>query len=581
MEGVASRVLRFQAGRLFRRFERAAQDPGAAQAETLLAKIRRNGESDFGRERGLGGVRSVEDFRRALPVADYSAFEPYIERAKRGEPRALVGGGERLVMFAVTSGTYSRPKYIPVTETFLREYQFGWHVWGHAVSVEHLPALEHKALRIVSSANESTTESGIPCGAISGLTAERLPGVMRRRFVPPAEAAGVKHAASRYYLTGRIAAGGRVSMIVSANPSSVLSVVHAVDENREGIVRDIRDGTVGDSWEIPGEIRERVRPFLVPDPERARALEELITRTGRLLPKDYWPDLRLVGNWKGAGCGLMLGRYGEYFGEVPVREIGLLASEGRMSIPVRGDEGSSGVLDILSHFFEFIPEEEIESRSPTVLLAQELQSGRNYYILLTTSSGLYRYNIMDLVRVSGFFGKTPEIEFLGKGHAFSSMTGEKVSEFQVVQGVREARDRMDGAESRGSGWKGLSNGCVFSPMSGDPCGYSLAAEREKGCTRESWREFLRRFEEHLGSINVEYRSKRDSGRLAGPVLHVVRPGTFDGMKQKHLAETGGCGEQYKHRFLVGEVDYWKRLPVEETVRLGEEDAETLRKRLRT
>jgi hypothetical protein len=112
-------------------------------------------------------------------------------------------------------------------------------------------------------------------------------------------------------------------------------------------------------------------------------------------------------------------------------------------------------------------------------------------------------------------------------------------------------------------------------MSGDPCGYSLAAEREKGRAKESWREFLRRFEEHLCSINVEYRSKRDSGRLASPVLHVLRPGTFDGMKEKHLAEMGGRSEQYKHRFLVGEVDYWKRLPVEETVRLNQEDAETL------
>ena len=567
VEAVSSRVLRWKARKQFLRFERATRDPGGTQARTLLAKIRRNADSDFGREHGLGSVRCVEDFRRALPVADYPAFEPYIERAKRGESGALLGGGERLVMFAVTSGTYSRPKYIPVTETFLREYQFGWHVWGAAVAERHLPALAHKVLRIVSPANESTTEGGVPCGAISGLTAETLPGVIRRRFVPPVEVAGVRHAPSRYYLTGRIAAANRVSMIVSANPSSVLSAVRAADENRERVVRDVHDGTVDDSWEIPGEVLDRARPWLEPDPDRARALEDVITRTGRLLPKDYWDDLRLVGNWKGGGCGLTLARYGEYFGDVPVREIGLLASEGRMSIPVGGDEGASGVLDVLSHFFEFIPEEEIESRRPTTLLAQELVSGHKYYILITTSSGLYRYNIMDLVRVTGFFGKTAEIEFLGKGHAFSSMTGEKVSEFQVVEGVKEARRRLDGIRDR----------CIFSPMSGDPCGYSLAVEKENGCRAESWREFLGRFEERLRSINVEYRSKRDSGRLGSPVLHVVKAGTFDGMKEKRLAEMGGRGEQYKHRFLVGEVDYWKGLPVEETVRLDEEDAETLRR----
>jgi hypothetical protein len=164
---------------------------------------------------------------------------------------------------------------------------------------------------------------------------------------------------------------------------------------------------------------------------------------------------------------------------------------------------------------------------------------------------------MDLVRVTGFFAKTPEIEFLGKGHCFSSMTGEKVSEFHVVEGVKEARSRL----------RHVSDTCVFSPMAGDPCRYSLAVEREEGCPAESWRAFLRRFEERLCEINVEYRSKRDSGRLGSPVLHLLRSGTFDAMKQKRLADMGGRTEQYKHRFLVGEIDYWKNLPVEETVHL--------------
>jgi len=553
---LSSKVLQFKARRLFRRFERAAHDPRKAQEETLLKKIRRNRDSDFGRANDFRSIRSVADFRKSLPVADYSAFEPYIERVKRGDTRALFGPGERLLMFAVTSGTYSRPKYIPVTETFLKEYEFGWHVWGHRVAVSNLPALEHKVLRIVSPWNESYTEAGIPCGAISGLTAEMLPSLIRRRYVPPPEVAAVKHTPSKYYLTGRIAVASRVSMISSANPSSVLSVVRTVDENRERIVREIHDGTVDDSWEIPLELRERLRGWLSPCPERARTLEDIIRSTGRLLPKDYWPELRLIGNWKGASCALYLARYPECFGEVPVREIGLLASEGRMSIAL-SDDGSSGVLDVLSHFFEFIPEEEMESTDPTVLLAHELEEHRNYFILLTTSSGLYRYNIMDLVRVTGFFAKTPEIEFLGKGHYFSSMTGEKVSEFQVVQALKQARTRLPH----------VSDTCVFSPMLGDPPGYSLAVENQDGCPGQSWRQFLRRFEDELCSGNVEYGSKRDSARLGGPVLHLLKPGTFDRMKEKRLAEMGGRTEQYKHRFLVSEVDYWKTLPVEETVNL--------------
>jgi hypothetical protein len=571
---LSSKLLQFKARRLFRRFERAAHDPEKAQAESLLAKIRRNRDSCFGADHDFHGIRSVADFRKSLPVADYSVFEPYVERVKRGELRAMFGGRERLLMFAVTSGTYSRPKYIPVTRTFLGEYEFGWHVWGHMVALTRLPALTHSVLRIVSPSNESYTSAGIPCGAISGLTAEMLPRLIRRKYVPPCDVAAVRHAPGKYYLTGRIAVACRVSMITSANPSSVLSVVRSVDENREKIVRDLHDGTVDDSWEIPAELRDRLGPWLRPCPQRARALEDIITRTGRLLPKDYWPELRLIGNWKGASSALYLVHYGEYFGDVPVREIGLLASEGRMSIAL-SDETSSGVLDVLSHFFEFIPEEEMESTSPTVLLAHELEPDRNYYILLTTSSGLYRYNIMDLVRVTGFFAKTPEIEFLGKGHYFSSMTGEKVSEFQVVEGVKQARHAYDGqARTRP---EHVSDACILSPMLGDPCRYSLAVESRDGCPDQSWRQFLRRFEERLCSINVEYRSKRNSGRLGAVVLHLLKPGTFDAMKEERLTEMGGRTEQYKHRFLVSEVDYWKKLPVEQTVSLeGEKQTGGLR-----
>ena len=68
-----------------------------------------------------------------------------------------------------------------------------------------------------------------------------------------------------------------------------------------------------------------------------------------------------------------------------------------MTIPLR-DDTSCGMLDYVHHYYEFIPEQEIDSANPTVLEAHELQPGGNYFILLTTSAGLYRYDIHDVVR---------------------------------------------------------------------------------------------------------------------------------------------------------------------------------------
>ncbi len=89
------------------------------------------------------------------------------------------------------------------------------------------------------------------------------------------------------------------------------------------------------------------------------------------------------------------------------------------------DGTPSGVLDVTSHVFEFIPEEEGDRPNPTVLAAHELQEGRTYYILLTTAYGLYRYNIFDVVRCTGYFNKTPLVEFLSKGANFAISPGKR------------------------------------------------------------------------------------------------------------------------------------------------------------
>src|SRR5205085_823345 len=118
-------------------------------------------------------------------------------------------------------------------------------------------------------------------------------------------------------------------------------------------------------------------------------------------------------------------------GAMPVRDVGLIASEGRMTIPM-ADRTPSGILDVTTHYFEFLPEEEADSANPVVLSAHEVQEGRTYYILPTTAFGLYRYHIHDLVRVTGFHNRTPLVEFLSKGAHFANITGEKLSEYHVA-----------------------------------------------------------------------------------------------------------------------------------------------------
>ena len=208
---------------------------------------------------------------------------------------------------------------------------------------------------------------------------------------------------------------------------------------------------------------------------------------------------------------LYLRDFPEYFGATPIRDIGLLASEGRMSIPLE-DGTPAGLLDVTANFFEFIPIEEHESRTPTVFRAEQLEIGREYFIVATNSAGFYRYDIGDVIRVTAYAGPTPIIEFLHKGLHTSSLAGEKLTEQQVVMAFERARREVGFDSAR----------FVLAPRWDDPPWYRLHVELNTGQDPMSAR-LADRMDTALLSLSVEYASKRKSLRL-GPIRgHLVRP----------------------------------------------------------
>ena len=108
------------------KFDDATWDPRAAQEAKLLELMERNAGSDYGKEHGFADVRSIEDYRSAVPQNTYETLEPYIERTLRAEKNVLTADDP--LMFATTSGTTGSAKYIPVTPSYLHEYSHGVHV---------------------------------------------------------------------------------------------------------------------------------------------------------------------------------------------------------------------------------------------------------------------------------------------------------------------------------------------------------------------------------------------------------------------------------------------------------------------
>jgi hypothetical protein len=548
IDRIVAAAVYHHARRAYRRFRHAAANATGVQQRVLLRRLALNADSDFARDHHFDRIRNYRDFVANVPVLDYEYYKPYIEQTKQGRTHALLGSRQRLLMFALTSGTTDQPKFIPVTKAFLRDYRSGWTVFGVKMFMDHRDAVLRPILQVTSPMDEFTTDAGTPCGAITGLMAATQKRLVRRYYASPLEAAHVADATAKYYTIMRLAIPRDVAFIITANPATQLRLASVADEYRDLLIRDIHDGSLTQRLPIDPHIRNRLEPYLQPAPKLARRLQRLVAEHNALLPRHYW-RLSFLANWIGGTLSLYLRQLPRYFGNLPVRDIGLLASEGRMSVPLT-DGTPAGVLDFQHNFFEFIPADQIDSSKPDVLRSGELQIDQEYFVLLTTASGLYRYDIRDRVRVVDYLSQAPVIEFLHKGAHVSSMTGEKLTERQVVHAVQRLSQQL-----------GLTiESFVLAPRWDDPPFYRLHVETAHLPPNVSGDHLCRQLDDALGQANIEYRSKRHTARL-GPVQLNLLPDGCLAQLDRQTSQRRGRAEQFKHQFLYTTPDADDHFPL--------------------
>jgi GH3 auxin-responsive promoter len=532
--------------RRFRRFESRLCNARRVQRQLLFAWLRRCKSTRFGREHGFSEIRSVEDYRRRVPLAGYSAFEPYIDAIGRGETNLLFPAEERVRRFTITTGTTGVPKLNPVTPTWLRRYRRAWNLWGGKMLADHPEKVGGKIMQIIGSWDMGRTPAGIPISMVSALLSRSQHPLARRFFAVPADVTDIPDPTARYYATMRLSIAEQIGLIVLMNPGSLLRLVKLADEHREALIRDIHDGTLSSAIPISSATRSRLAPYFSrPNPRRARTLEQIVSRTGRLYPKDYWPN-PIIACWLGGTAGYQARYFAEFFGDAPLREQGLVSSEGRHTIPIE-DTRPQGVLSIETGFYEFVPAAEVDSRAPNVLEGYELEPDRDYSLVMTTHSGYFRYQIGDLVRCRGFVGEAPLLEFLQKSGRCGDLEGEKVTEHQFLAAVAGAAKDMS-----------LTIGpCSAVPLRADNGrpGYAFLIEQVDVPAPEVAGRFLASIDRRIMQDNFLYSARRREGVLDAPQLWRLPTGTWDALMQTEISRRGTGDAQYKHPGLVTDASW--------------------------
>lgn len=538
---LARLVLPFAMRRIQARYRapllRLAQDPSKAQWALLSSILRANAETDFGRRHGFAAITDWQAYRAAVPLQTYESLREDID-LQSSCGRGVLTQAQPLC-YARTSGTTGQPKDIPVTAEVIAQN-------GEAQRLAALTLYRRTAffdgevLAFTGAPVEGQKSCGVGYGSATGQAQASLSSLIKTLFVLPDEVAAIADYEQKYYLAALLGlAAPKLTGLAAANPSTFLKLIAVVRQHRQQLLADLTNRNTAMLGELERELAEQVRRRLRASPPLSYRLTKLLSGAGAIHLKDVWPDLGALYTWTGGSCAVALDALRPQLpAACQVLDIGYRASE--VIATVNLGCGSNRCLPTLHHtVFEFVEREAWEQGRPTFLGLAELEEGEDYYVFVTTAAGLYRYDMNDLVRVTGWIGRTPTLAFLRKGRGVTNITGEKLAEEDVIAAV--------------TGWL---------TASGRHAPFFLAlADQRQGCYR-----LLIELDGHLterdaaaidGALcarNLEYAAKRASGRLGPLRLVPLGAGAGDYCKRQALAR-GQREAQYKPSCLALESDW--------------------------
>ncbi len=368
-----------------RQTRRWASAPVASQQKVFRELIEKASSTAFGRDHDFASIRDHADFVRRVPVRDYEALRPYVDRVVAGDEDILWPG--KPLYFAKTSGTTSGAKYIPLTKesmpyhikaarnailSYIHETGKADFVDGKMIFLQGSPELE--------------TKNGIQLGRLSGIVAHYVPGYLQRNRMPSWETNCIDDWETK------------VDAIVTETLPERMAVISGIP-----------------SW---------VQMYF----------EKLVERTGKPVG-DIFPDFSLF-----IYGGVNFEPYRRRFRELIGRDVDSIelfpASEGFFAY--QDTQAEKGMLLLLDAgiFYEFIKADTFFDENPRRYTIGEVEVGVNYAMILSTNAGLWAYDIGDTI---AFTSLAPyRVVVTGRLKHYISAFGEHVIGKEVEEAMREA-----------------------------------------------------------------------------------------------------------------------------------------------
>jgi hypothetical protein len=478
---------------LFRKY------PAEVQQDTFQRLISRAVDTEWGKNHSFKSVNCIRDFQDAQPIQTYEELKPFVDRLREGENNLLWPGD--IKWFAKSSGTTNdKSKFIPVSAESLKDCHFKGGKDVLALYCQNNPEtriFSGKGLTLGGSHKIDNYNNQSYYGDISAILIENLP--FWTEFI--------------------------------RTPSQEVALLDKFEEKLKHIAAE----TIG----------ENVTSIAGVPSWNLVMLKYIVEQAGKKNILEVWPGLELF-----IHGGVSFTPYREQFRKLlPSDNMHYLetynASEGFFAI--QDDPASSDMLLMLDYgiFFEFIPLDEYDKPKSEAITIGEVERDKNYALVISTNSGLWRYMIGDTVRFTSLFPH--KLVISGRTKHFINVFGEEVIVDNADKALRIACDKT-GAE--------ITDYTAAPVYMTDQHQGAHEWIIEFSVPPADLDYFVTLLDHALMSINSDYEAKRYRNlTLEKPIVHAAKPGSF----YTWLHEKGKLGGQNKVPRLSNKRNYLEEI----------------------
>ncbi|KAL6642207.1 hypothetical protein ACP70R_020388 [Stipagrostis hirtigluma subsp. patula] len=540
--------------------EEVTSNVDAVQERVLAEILGRNAGTEYLAKCGLAGATDRAAFRAKVPVVTYEDLRPYIRRIADGDHSPVLSG-HPVHEFIISSGTSGgEAKLFPTVKDEV-DHRVLLYSLPMSVAKQYVSGVDKgKGLYFDCVKSEMKTQGGLPARFVltSLFKSDQFKNRPYDNLTSPMAAMLCQDTFQSMYahMVSGLCQRHDVLRMGALFASGLVRAIGFLQRNWEQLAADIEAGVLNAGVTDPA-VREAVAGIMQrPNPELAQFIRgECSNGDWAGIITRIWPNTKVLVTVVTGSMAQYVPTLNYYSGGLPVASTNYGSSECSFGINLRPfcdpSEVSYTIMPNIA-YFEFLPVEATaaaasQQRRRLVDLAG-VEAGREYEVVVTTYSGLNRYRVGDVLRVTGFHNAAPQFRFVRRGNVVLSIDLDKVDEAELQRAVERAAAPLLGAGAAVLDY--TSQACTGSI----PGHYVIYWEllTKKGSSTVDMPETLEKccleMEEALNSVYRQHRVLKTIGPLE---IRVVRPGTFDELGDHAVAHGASMGQYKVPRCVTG------------------------------